>query len=77
MYGNKFTIVAEKSGKKISIEFNSLHKAQRNFDRLLNRENYDKVNLYLINDFYKNIGDYIIKSSGKIYYTFDGKSEVM
>lgn len=77
MYGNKFVITAEKSNKKISIEFNSLTKAQRNFGRLLNRENYDIVNLYLINDFYKNIGDYIIKSNHTIYYTFDGKSEVM
>lgn len=61
MYGNKFVIAAEKGDKKISIEFNSLTKAQRNFDRLLNRENYNIVNLYLINDFYKNIGDYKIE----------------
>ena len=61
MYGNKFIIVAEKGDKKLNITFYSLYRAQKNFDRLIYRENYEKVELYLVNDFYKRIGDYKIE----------------
>lgn len=61
MYGNKFVIVAEKGDKKLNITFYSLYRAQKNFDRLINRENYEKVELYLVNDFYKRIGEYKIE----------------
>ena len=72
MYGNFFILNAKKKDKEISIKFDSLSKALKNYDRLINRMQYERADLFLVNDYYK-LGDYTIKSTDRIYYTFDGK----
>ena len=60
MYGNTFVVQGTKAGKVLKISCNSLYQAQKHKARLLTREGYPFVDIYLINDYYK-LGDYRIE----------------